>query len=53
MANLQSLLTSEQAASALLALRRDKMRELKAELDELKSDEKVIENYIQQCYDDK
>jgi len=45
------VLTSEQQARALLALRQDAIRQLKAELDELKNDEKIIVKYIESCYD--
>ena len=47
------ILTSEQQARALLALRQDAIRQLKAELDELKNDEKIIVKYIESCYDKK
>jgi len=47
------ILTSEQQARALLALRQDRIRELKAELDELKNDEKIIVKYIESCYNEK
>lgn len=47
------VLTSEQQANSLLALRQDAIRQLKAELDELKNDEKIIIKYIQSCYDKK
>ena len=47
------ILTSEQQARALLALRQDAIRQLKAELDELKNDEKIIVKYIESCYNEK
>ena len=51
--NLHNLLTSEQAARALQAKRRDRKRELLAELSEVKNELEVIDRYIQMCYDHK
>ena len=45
------VLTSKQQAMALLALRQDAIRQLKAELEELKNDEEIIVKYIESCYD--
>ena len=51
--NLHNLLTSEQAARALQAKRRDRKRELLDELAEVNNELVIIDRYIQRCYNDK